>query len=276
MKIEAYQISEVINLKKFRNEYTSQPLIYNNSELFYKQDEDKYCYLLSYGIVVFASFTDLEKSEFLKFVKGYIEDEVSGKYDEHFDLQTDPSVSVVLKYNSITVSEITDDTMIFCEGFNGKFNPYFNYLPFNPVKGEIMDVEIKYLDSQEIINQGVFVIPLGKDTFRLGATYKWDILDFKPTDDGAAVLTEKYTKLMKPSMQILSQQAGVRPATKDRRPFIGMHPKLDNVGIFNGLGSKGVSLAPFFSNQFVDFLVNRKELHPEVNINRFASLYSGY
>lgn len=111
MKIEAYQISEVINLKKFRNEYASQPLIFNNSELFYKQGENKYCYLLSYGIVVFASFPDLEKSEFLKFVKGYIEDEVEAKYDESFDLQTDPSVSVVLNYNSITVSEITDDTI---------------------------------------------------------------------------------------------------------------------------------------------------------------------
>jgi required for meiotic nuclear division protein 1 len=111
MKIEAYQISEVINLKKFRNEYTSQPLIFNSSELFYKQDENKYCYLLSYGIVVFASFSDLEKSEFLKFVKGYIEDEVEAKYDESFDLQTDPSVSVVLNYNSITVSEITDNTI---------------------------------------------------------------------------------------------------------------------------------------------------------------------
>jgi uncharacterized Rmd1/YagE family protein len=111
MKIEAYQISEVINLKKFRNEYTSQPLIFNNSELFYKQDDDKYCYLLSYGIVVFASFTDLEKSEFLKFVKGFIEDEVHEKYEEHFIVQTDPSVSVVLSYNSITVSEITDNTV---------------------------------------------------------------------------------------------------------------------------------------------------------------------
>lgn len=111
MKIEAYQISEVINLKKFRNEYASQPLIYNNSELFYKQAEHKYCYLLSYGIVVFASFTDLEKSEFLKFVKGYVEDEVVKQYEEHFNLQTDPAVSVVLNYNSITVSEITDDTI---------------------------------------------------------------------------------------------------------------------------------------------------------------------
>ena len=167
----------------------------------------------------------------------------------------------------------TEDIFIFCEGFNGKFNSYFSYLPFNPVKGEIVDVDIQNLDLQEIINQGVFVIPLGDNKFRLGATYKWDVLDFVSTEEGATILTEKYQKLMKPQMRILSQQAGVRPATKDRRPFLGMHPEVENIGIFNGFGSKGVSLAPFFGKQFVDFLVYQKELHTEVNINRFASLY---
>ena len=166
--------------------------------------------------------------------------------------------------------------VIFCEGYNGKFNPYFSYLPFNPVKGEIVDIEIQSLDLQEIINQGVFVIPLGDNKFRLGATYKWDVLDFVSTEEGATLLTEKYQKLMKPQMRILSQQAGVRPATKDRRPFLGMHPENKNIGIFNGFGSKGVSLAPFFGKQFVDFLVYQKELHSEVNINRFASLYLGH
>ena len=115
-----------------------------------------------------------------------------------------------------------------------------------------------------------------KNKFRLGATYKWDILDFIPTKEGKNILIEKYQKLMKPQMRILSQQAGVRPATKDRRPFLGMHPEIENIGIFNGLGSKGVSLAPFFAKQFVEFLVNGKELYPEVNINRFASLYLGH
>ena len=162
---------------------------------------------------------------------------------------------------------------IYCEGYNGKFNPYFNYLPFNPVKGEIVDIEIQNLDLQEIINQGVFVIPLGENKFRLGATYKWDVLDFVSTGEGATILTEKYQKLMKPQMRILSQQAGVRPATRDRRPFLGMHPEIENIGIFNGFGSKGVSLVPFFGKQFVNFLVYQKELHTEVNINRFASLY---
>ncbi len=171
--------------------------------------------------------------------------------------------------------EISSDITIFCEGFNGKFNPHFNYLPFNPVKGEILDIEIQNLDLHEIINQGVFIIPLEKDKFRLGATYKWDVLDFVSTQEGKDILLEKYQKLMKPRMRILSQQAGVRPATTDRRPFLGMHPEIENIGIFNGLGSKGVSLAPFFANQFVDFLVKGKELYSEVNINRFASLYLG-
>ena len=165
---------------------------------------------------------------------------------------------------------------IYCEGYNGKFNPYLNYLPFNPVKGEIVDIEIQNLDLQEIINQGVFVIPLGENKFRLGATYKWDVLDFVSTGEGATILTEKYQKLMKPQMRILSQQAGVRPATRDRRPFLGMHPEIENIGIFNGFGSKGVSLVPFFGKQFVNFLVYQKELHTEVNINRFASLYLGH
>jgi glycine/D-amino acid oxidase-like deaminating enzyme len=174
------------------------------------------------------------------------------------------------------IPENTNDITIFCEGYNGKSNRYFSYLPFNPVKGEIVDIEIQNLDLQEIINQGVFVIPLGENIFRLGATYKWDVLDFVPSVEGATILTGKFKKLMKPDMRILSQQAGVRPATKDRRPFLGMHPEIENVGIFNGFGSKGVSLAPFFGKQFVDFLIHKKELHPEVNINRFASLYLGH
>ena len=69
MKIEAYQISEVINLKKLRSEYANQALLFNNSELFYKRENGTYCYILSYGVIVFADFNDLEKSEFLKISK---------------------------------------------------------------------------------------------------------------------------------------------------------------------------------------------------------------
>jgi required for meiotic nuclear division protein 1 len=111
MKIEAFQVAEVINLKKFRNAYTNQPLINNSSELFYKDNAGKYTYILSYGIVIFAGQSDIEKSTFLTFLNDFTEDKVEGNFDDHFVLKTDPNVSVLLKYDSITISEITDETI---------------------------------------------------------------------------------------------------------------------------------------------------------------------
>ena len=207
------------------------------------------------------------------FRRYFLENKILKVVSEDTDHGVKNVMNVVQKVDVVVSEDIDHGVIIYCEGFNGINNPYFNYLPFSPVKGELLDIQIQSTDIQEIINQGSFVIPLGDDVYRLGATYSWHELDFIPTEQGRNDLVEKYQKLMKPDMKILSHRAGVRPATKDRRPFVGMHPELENVGIFNGLGSKGVSLAPYFAKQFVDFLVYDKELSPEVNINRFASLY---
>ncbi|WP_044173419.1 NAD(P)/FAD-dependent oxidoreductase [Flectobacillus major] len=166
--------------------------------------------------------------------------------------------------------------IIFCEGFYGKDNPFFAWLPFSPVKGEVLTIQFnETIGLKEIINQGAFVVPLTSHTCRLGATYSWHQLDWTPTEKGREELLDKYDKLMIPRVSVLNHLAGVRPATQDRRPFLGVHPSVGSVGIFNGLGSKGVSLAPYLAQHFVDFLVNEKELDNEVNINRFASLYLG-
>jgi glycine/D-amino acid oxidase-like deaminating enzyme len=87
-------------------------------------------------------------------------------------------------------------------------------------------------------------------------------------------LLTKYKKLMKPDCEVIEHLAGVRPATKDRRPFLGLHPKFSQLAIFNGMGSKGVSLAPYFAKEMADFLLSEKELNPEVNINRYVSFYT--
>ena len=111
MNIEAYQIAEIINLKRFRADYTSLPLFANTSELFYKQNEGKYFYLLNYGIVVFAGFHDLEKSELLKFVKQYIEDEVTADFREDFTVVIKENASLAVSYNDITIPELTDNVL---------------------------------------------------------------------------------------------------------------------------------------------------------------------
>jgi glycine/D-amino acid oxidase-like deaminating enzyme len=166
------------------------------------------------------------------------------------------------------------DKIIFCEGFYVKDNPFFSWLPFNPVKGETLLGKIEGFESKEIINQGKWLMPLGNQQVRLGATYSWHELDFNTTNAAKDQLLAGLERFYSGTFQILSQQAGIRPATKDRRPIIGVHPNYKNLFMFNGLGTKGVSLAPYFTAQFIDFLLEKKEINPETTIDRFFSLYS--
>ncbi|MFN3783403.1 MAG: NAD(P)/FAD-dependent oxidoreductase [Spirosomataceae bacterium] len=163
--------------------------------------------------------------------------------------------------------------IIFCEGFFAKDNPYFSWLPFNPVKGETLVAEVQGFPDDKMVNQGKWMIPLGNHLFRLGATYVWHELDWEPTADGRVYLSTNIERFLAADFQIVQQQAGVRPATKDRRPIIGKHPEYENMYIVNGLGTKGVSLGPWCIQEFIDYLENGKELNSEITIERHYSLY---
>lgn len=161
--------------------------------------------------------------------------------------------------------------LIFCNGFNQIDNTWFDWLPFRPVKGEILKVAVsKKIDT--ILNRGLFILPIDERHCRIGATYNWKNLNNKPSQEGENEIKVKLKKLYKESYQIVGANAGVRPATKDRRPFIGLHPKNSQIGIFNGFGSKGVSLIPFYAKRFVDYLENGIELDAEVDVYRYFSL----
>ncbi|KAA6434128.1 FAD-binding oxidoreductase [Dyadobacter flavalbus] len=163
--------------------------------------------------------------------------------------------------------------VIFCQGFMAHENAFFNWLPFTPVKGQILEIATEKALKADIINQGIFILPLTEFRARVGATYSWDPLDWEPTAEATAELEEKLKLIFKIPYRIESATAGIRPSVKDRRPLVGIHPEYNNVAIFNGLGTKGVTLAPYFANEFVQHLENGKELNPLVNINRYFSLY---
>lgn len=181
------------------------------------------------------------------------------------DLQISPQA---VHYQGIEAKYI-----VFAEGYYGHQNPWFGWLPFTHTKGEVLTIQSQTPVPPNIINQGIFLLPTATDTWKLGATNWRGHHEWQPTEKGKAELLEKANKLLKLSFNIQEHKAGIRPTTADRRPFVGLHPKHANVGIFNGLGTKGVSLAPYFAKQFTDFLLHNKELHPEVNITRFFALY---
>jgi glycine/D-amino acid oxidase-like deaminating enzyme len=191
----------------------------------------------------------------------YIEDRFNGQL---IDYQDD-----VIFYNKIEVKKI-----LFCEGFEACQNSFFEWLPFNPVKGQTLIAQVEDYPLTEIINQGTFILPIdNQGRCRFGATYSWDDLDWNTTEDAREFLEEKIKLYLKKPYHLIEQQAGIRPSTHDRRPFIGLHPEYPSFGIFNGLGTKGVTLAPFFAEQFAKFLESGEDLDAEVNIERFFSLY---
>lgn len=168
----------------------------------------------------------------------------------------------------IRYKDFTAEKIIFCEGAHASNNPFFKWLPFRPVKGEILMIRPE-IQIDFIYNRKIFVIPYKEGLSKVGSTYTWDYSDVHPTEEGKNYLEEKLNQISRVKYNVVGHFAGIRPATKDRRPFVGMHPDYPSIGIFNGLGSKGVSLGPYFAQQFVGYLLKDKELDKEVNINRY-------
>lgn len=177
--------------------------------------------------------------------------------------------------DSVSYKNFTADKLIFCEGYKALENPYFNWLPFKLTKGEILIIKIPLLSnksedySEKVINKGVFILPLGNETYKVGATYEWEDLTEQATEKGKAFLIDKLEKVLKVPFEIIGHEAGIRPTVNDRRPLIGIHPSHKALGIFNGMGTKGVMLAPYFAKHFVDFLENNMPMEKEVDIARF-------
>ncbi|MFT4738740.1 MAG: glycine oxidase [Cyclobacteriaceae bacterium] len=161
---------------------------------------------------------------------------------------------------------IAADWVIDCTGVSASKSKLWNGLRFKPVKGEWIDIDVD-LKENLIVNRGVFMIP--KTGFlRVGATYDHDVLDSEPSEKARNELKRRLEKILIGDYRILDQKAGVRPATFDRRPFVGVHGQLGGLAMLNGLGAKGVTLAPYFSKLLCEQLFLNRPMIKEVDVNR--------
>ena len=182
--------------------------------------------------------------------------------------------NLTINQNSVEYLDIKSRGIIFCEGMHAAFNnPYFKHIPFLITKGEVLEIECPDLNLNKIINSGVFILPLGNNRYKVGATYDWDSFELEPTQSATDELTEKLKKFLNAPFTIVNQSVGIRPTIKDRRPLLGTHPKHKSIHIFNGMGSRGVFMVPYLSKMFVDFLLRAKPMHKEADIARFNKLF---
>ncbi|MFL5764492.1 MAG: NAD(P)/FAD-dependent oxidoreductase [Bacteroidia bacterium] len=173
--------------------------------------------------------------------------------------------------NGISFKEHHAERIIFCEGHRTTLNPWFCKADYRLTKGEVLIIRLpeKEIGFDLLVNKGVFILPLGNGTYKVGATFNWEDLSTETTAKAKAELIEKLKKVLKVPFEIIDQLAGIRPTMNDRRPIIGFHPEHPVLGIFNGLGTKAVMLAPYFARHFVGVLENGHPIDPEVDVRRF-------
>jgi glycine oxidase len=159
--------------------------------------------------------------------------------------------------------------VVFAEGYGLKSNPFFNYLPLEGTKGEVITMRIPGLNEGAIVKSGVFIIPLGGDLYRVGSTYFWRDKTEGPTEAAKTFLLERLERFMTLPYEIVSHMSGVRPTVSDRRPLVGQHPEHNNLFVLNGMGSRGVMTAPTAANALYKYIYEGLAIDPEMDVARF-------
>lgn len=185
------------------------------------------------------------------------------------------AAKVKAEADCVQYGRITAGKIVFCDGIAATQNPWFSLLPFSSNKGEALFLSCKDLDKNHIYKKGMMLVPLPEeDLFWFGSNYQWEFEDEAPSEKFYTAATAQLQQWLKKPFTVLEHKAAVRPATVERRPFVGFHPLLPSVGILNGMGTKGTSLAPFFANQLVQHIVHDFPIAPEADVHRFSRILS--
>lgn len=174
--------------------------------------------------------------------------------------------------DGVSYRDIRAEKIIFCDGIPAASNPFFHKLPFAISKGEALVIRCESLPRHHIFKKGMSLVPLGGEYFWVGSSYEWNFDDAEPTAsfrDSTSLILKNW---LKPPFVVEDHVAALRPGTLERRPFVGMHPHQPRLGLLNGMGTKGCSLAPYFAWQLAAHLTENTPILAEANLARFTRI----
>ncbi len=187
------------------------------------------------------------------------------------------SMGAAARVGRVRWRDIEASLIVFCDGVDSFSNPYFSRLPFAPNKGEVLIVEIDGLAAvaaagAQVFKKGLSIVPWREGLYWVGASYEWSYAHAEPTERFRLQTEAALREWVKLPFRTVAHLAAVRPATLERRPFVGFHPLYPAVGILNGMGTKGCSLAPYFARALVRHLVDGSAILPEADVRRFEKV----
>ncbi|MBS1659698.1 MAG: FAD-dependent oxidoreductase, partial [Bacteroidetes bacterium] len=170
--------------------------------------------------------------------------------------------------------EVRAGKVVFCDGVESFESPYFSRLPFAPNKGEALIIEVDGLGERAVFKKGMSLAPWREGLYWVGSSYEWEFTEAGPTEGFRERTEAVLREWLKLPFKVVEHLASVRPATLERRPFVGFHPLYPAVGILNGMGTKGCSLAPYFARQLVENVRIGAPILPTADVRRFTRILS--
>lgn len=183
---------------------------------------------------------------------------------------------IEIKEDFVSYKNYKAKHIVFAEGFGMLSNPFFSKLPLDGTKGELLLIKAPQLNLEVIVKSAVFIIPVGNDLYKVGATYNWEDKTNIPTEAAKKELTDQLKELIQCDFEVIEHYAGVRPTVKDRRPLVGTHPLHATIHVLNGLGTRGVMLAPAMATSLFNNIENNIPLEPMIDIKRIKNFVSSF
>lgn len=166
------------------------------------------------------------------------------------------------------------DHIFFCEGYGAHQNPFFPLQALSGNKGEMLIIKSSQLPEDIIWKGPIFICPLGAQKFWIGASFDPKNKAATPSENGKSWLLSQLKKMTATPFEIHAHHSAIRPTTIDRRPILGTNTTHKRLHILNGLGTRGVLMAPLLSEWLCTAVFDNTPLPPEVNWQRFAHLDS--
>jgi glycine/D-amino acid oxidase-like deaminating enzyme len=189
--------------------------------------------------------------------------------NEKFDFALLKEMEEGIVYKNWTARKI-----VFTDGVNGQQIPLFKNLPYAVTKGEALIVQIKDLPTDYMYKKTLSIVPWKTDEnlFWVGSGFDRDFGDDQPSMHFKNETIHRLKQWLQLPFEVVDHLSSLRPTTVERRPFVGFHPQHKHIGVLNGMGSKGCSLAPYFAKQLTDHLANGDAIMPDVDVQRFAKV----
>ena len=267
--IHSTPILRILNNKREQNDWVSacsKPFLKNylNNNLISGENYN--------GIKAPFNYGEIKKSakvDNVALISSYQKKIISNQY---IDCKMDHTK---LEFNTegILYKGIQAKKIVFCEGFQSAKNPFFNYLPLVGTKGEMLIIKCDRLTDEVIFKGPIFLSPIGEKKFWVGATFDRQDKTTFITKKGNEWLLSKLDKFLNLPYQILEHKAQIRATVVDRRPLLGIHPLNNKLFILNGMGTRGVLMAPLLSQWLYEYIENQSKLPEESDIKRFENNY---